>query len=47
MSNYSVCPRSIGLTAGLCLSVFMPSANADENLLGYVTGAETLPENAQ
>lgn len=36
-----------GLAAGLLMAVTVPMAHADENLLGYVTGAETLPANAQ
>jgi len=37
----------IGLLAGLIMAVAAVPAFADENLLGYLTGAETLPEGAK
>lgn len=36
-----------GLAAGLLLVVLMAPARADENLLGYLAGAETLPAGAK
>ena len=38
---------AFGLLAGLCLTGAELPANADENLFGYVSGAETLPEGAK
>jgi len=34
------------LLAGLCMATVLTTARADENLLGYTTGAETLPQGA-
>ncbi len=39
--------KRIGLLAGLMMAGAAVPALADENLLGYLTGAETLPEGAQ
>jgi hypothetical protein len=37
---------SRSLVAALALATLVPTARADENLLGYTTGAETLPQGA-
>lgn len=39
--------RCVSFAAGLLPLVMSFAASADENLLGYLTGAETLPEDAQ